>query len=226
MKFTHSEEIVEKFKDNFTVVVSKVSISDKEVLKAKTAILLSSIDAGADYTSQSIELWKNIFSKMGAKPKYLSSLAALNKYYSGNKRLYEISPVVDFYNAYSLANGIPMAVYDEDKFQGNISLRTAQKGELFTPLGNPSQSEKTKNNEVAYADDARIICRYWNLQDCHETRVTDDTTKYLFFFDVVNTELVTAPDKFKQISDDFKEFFGDDIFCGMTGPGLSNVLDW
>jgi len=224
MKFVHSKEIIEKFPENFTCIIGNIAIVDATKLSEKTTLLMNNISKKQDYVNDSIGSWKKIFATMGAKPKYSSSLEILNKYYDEKKKLYAISPIVDFYNAYSLSEGIPMAAYDESNLRGDIILRFAKKDEPFVPLGNPKQLEKTKNNEVIYADAQKVICRYWNLQDCHETRIISETKRVLFVFDIVNNSVVSAEDKYQQIKTDFIDVFGPSIICGLTGHNRSNEL--
>jgi DNA/RNA-binding domain of Phe-tRNA-synthetase-like protein len=135
-----------------------------------------------------IRWWKEVFQKMGASPKYHSSVEALFERYRATGALYTIDPVVDLYNWISLRCLTPMAAYDQAHIQGEVRLRYAKKGEAFTPLGNPKDTEKTKNGEVVYADEQKVICRYWNKQDCHDTRITPATESAVFFADLTNNE--------------------------------------
>lgn len=226
MKFIHSEEVLAKFPDNYTCIIGNVLNIDYEKLSEITHNLLTSSEQNNDHTNEIISTWKNIFVNMGAKPKYHSSLEALKRYYDEKKELYKITPIVDFYNAYSLSNGIPMAAYDEEKIEEELILKEASKGELFTPLGNPNQIEKTKNKEIVYADKHKIICRYWNLQDCDATKITPETKKVIFIFDLVNAELKSAENKYQKIMSDFKIYFGETIFHGITGNKLNKRLEW
>jgi DNA/RNA-binding domain of Phe-tRNA-synthetase-like protein len=62
-------------------------------------------------------------------------------------------------------------------------LRTAKKNEEFFAIGS-SQAEKTKNEEVVYADPEKITCRYWNYKDCDQTKITESTKEFLFMLDI------------------------------------------
>ena len=214
---------MENYSENFTCIVSNVTdISTVNLSEEKNSLLRTVNDQEA-HRGEIILKWKEVFSRMGAKPKYCSSLESLKKAFDEAGRLYEINPIVDFYNAYSLCKGIPMAAYDQDKIVGRLTLRSARKDEDFVALGNPKQIEKTKINEIIYADDERVICRYWNLQDSHETRITEGTSKVLFVFDIMASKVFRVSVQFERIKSDFIRLFGDSISCGLTGPGVGTT---
>lgn len=224
--FIHNEDIISKYPSNYTCIVANVKDPDLDQLDAVTRNNLACVVNNRERIEATISMWQQNFINMGAKPKYCSSLESLMKYYNQNDKLYSISPIVDFYNSYSLSMGLPMAAYNQDAIAGHMCLRLAQKDEPFVPLGNPKQIEKTKNNEVIYADDEKTICRYWNLQDCHPTRITEDTKTIMFVFDIWDDELMSASSKFDSISTDFKMIFGGNIFCGLTGKNIACKLEW
>lgn len=216
---------METFPDHYTGLIGPVVIEDKTALIEATQKLLADARRKEACVLQAVERWKNVFQKIGAKPKYHSSLQAIKEYFDANEKIYAISPIVDFYNAYCLCNGLPMAAYDADQVRGDIVLRPAAKDEPFVPLGSPKQMEKTKNGEIVYADSEQIICRYWNLQDCHTTRITDDTRNVLFFFDLLDGEGFDAQAQWATILKDFQSLFGASIGGGLTGPKAGETVD-
>ena len=135
-----------------------------------------------------VSRWKTTYKEMGASPKYMSSVESLLSRFMEKKELYKINPLVDLYNWLSLSTQTPMAAYDIESIAGEVQLRMAAKGEPFVPLGNPKQTEKTKNGEVIYADEARVICRYWNYRDCHETRIIESTSHAIVFGDLLRED--------------------------------------
>lgn len=226
MKFKHTVETRNRFNNNYTGLISNVNINQSDNFDCHINNYLLNLHNNIDIINNNITLWKSIYEKMGSKPKYCSSLESLKNYFDSNRKLYNISPIVDFYNAFSLYNGIPMAAYDQNKILGDLTLRIASKDELFVPLGNPKQIEKTKNNEVIYADSEKVICRYWNLQDCHQTRITNDTSEVLFIFDIIENSKEDAEHVFSEIVKDFQKIFGDAFNFGITGNGLCDSLEW
>jgi len=132
---------------------------------------------------EGVNYWKKIFSQMGGPASRVSSIENLYRLIDEWKALPQIHPIVDYYNAISCMSGIPMGAYDTDKIVGNITVREAAKGEFFFPMG-LNQVEKTKNEEVIYADDERVTCRYWNNKDSDLTKVDAGTKNVVFVFDV------------------------------------------
>jgi len=189
MIFNTEEDVKIAFPMQRTGIIGPVRIAQSQTgvveaignLKTQVGILFK--DASLEMIPE-ITHWRNVYKKMGASPKYASSLESLATCYKEKGDIWSIHPIVDLYNWVSLACKAPMAAYDVSKIDGKVSLRFAKKGEPFTPLGNPKQTEKTKNGEVVYADDSKIVCRYWNYRDCHETRITPETSEVVFFVDL------------------------------------------
>jgi DNA/RNA-binding domain of Phe-tRNA-synthetase-like protein len=226
MLFKHTSETQNLFNNHYTGLIANVSIKTTDKLDHYTNEYIATVPEHLELIDSNIKLWKSVYEKMGAKPKYCSSVESLKKYFDSNGKLYKISPIVDFYNAFSLCNGIPMAAYDQKNISGDLTLRLASKDELFVPLGNPKQIEKTKNNEVIYADSEKVICRYWNLQDCHQTRITPDTSEVLFIFDIIANGKEEAENVFREIVKDFQKIFGDTFSFGITGKILCDSITW
>lgn len=160
---------------------------------------------------KSVQHWRSIFQRMGASAKYKSSIESLSKRFLTSGELWQIHPIVDLCNYVSLMHETPMASYDIAHIAGTISLRIARKGELFVPLGNPKQVEKTKNNEVVYSDNEKVICRYWNFRDCHHTRIVDETAKVIFIADLTNREDTPAESIGRSIGEVLASAFAQDI---------------
>jgi len=130
-----------------------------------------------------VKEWQDIYGLMGAGKSKISSIESLLQYVSDNGKIPAIIPLVDMYNAVSCKNCLPMAGYDADNIVGgSITLRTASKGEPFTPLG-LRQIEKTKNGEVVYSDDEGVICRYWNNKDSDRTKLGAEIDRAVFIID-------------------------------------------
>lgn len=227
MKFIHAKEIIETYPNNFTGVFTVKNLKQMDFLLSKKESLSDAIkDNGISENSKSKILnWKEVYKIMNAKPKYISSLESLVNFYIDKNDLYKINSLVDFYNYYSITCGCPMAAYNMDKFDGDLLLKLPGKGASFTPLGSPKITQPTKPKEVAYVDDSKVICRYWNLQDCDQTKITDDTTNVLFIFDIYAENSDDATKEFECICEYFKETFnGYEISYGITGNNLEQEL--
>jgi|TergutMp193P3_1026864.scaffolds.fasta_scaffold11986_5 DNA/RNA-binding domain of Phe-tRNA-synthetase-like protein len=154
-----------------------------------------------------VKKWTAIFSAMNAKKSKESSVVFLTKYLREHDRLFHVHPVVDLYNTISVKFGLPMGAYDTKKLVGQVELRQAVKGEEFVKI-NGKDIEKTNTDEVVYADDAGVFCRYWNDKDSERTKITDDTRQFLFIFDGIDDyeKIHSALMELKDTLEDAKDF--------------------
>ncbi|MDD5587192.1 MAG: phenylalanine--tRNA ligase beta subunit-related protein [Alphaproteobacteria bacterium] len=225
--FIHEPNVMSQFPRHYTGLITVKEFTDRESLLQPTVTLRQSIEAGVfkDKVSQSCAEWRQVFSQMGAKPKYTSSLESLADCFRERGKLYSINEIVDFYNHYSLCSANPMGAYDMDKLSGNLRLAFVGKGRPFSPLGNPKSPQMTKDKEVGYADDDKVTCRYWNLQDCDETKITEATQNILFMFDLLAENPEDAAGQYRQIASDFEGIFsGRSYACGLTGGGQAQEI--
>jgi DNA/RNA-binding domain of Phe-tRNA-synthetase-like protein len=154
-------------------------------------------DDGAAAARAAAERWREVFAAMGAKPKHRSSIDALVGLLDevGVEQIGgRLPPLVRFYNLLSLALGVPMAGYRTERIAGDLRLTVPGKGQPFTPLGRPREQERTRGGEVAYLDDEKVVCRYWNLVDSDVTKLGDEQSDVLFLFDLVVDLLPSGPD--------------------------------
>lgn len=226
MKFIHEPEVIARFPNNFTKLFLVKNAHDLEALSNATEIMMSSLTDKDDHKiAQVIQKWRRVFEEMNAKQKYSSSLESLFNTFQESKKLYDISPIVNFYNAYSLQNCLPMAAYDYEKISGDLKLSLVPKGLPFSPLGNAKNIQPTKVKEVAYIDNEKVICRYWNLQDCDQTKITNSTKDVLFVFDIIANDLNEVNGISDNIDKDFQSMFrGNEIVARLTGKGLPNEV--
>ena len=139
--------------------------------------------------------WRDVYQQMGAKPKYVSSIQMLVETYEERGAVPAPIPLVELYCWYSLAHGIPMAEYDAPRIAGPLRLTVPGKGLPFTAIGHANaQPERTKTGEVAYVDDDKVICRYWNCRDCDQTKLSLGVTDGLFLFDLIEGPGLTGPE--------------------------------
>jgi DNA/RNA-binding domain of Phe-tRNA-synthetase-like protein len=130
--------------------------------------------------------WRGVYDAMGAKARYKPSVGALLELYDRAGGLPIPIAVVELYCWFSLVEGVPMAGYRPERLAGPLRLTLPGAGMPFTPLNQPRGSTaRTLAREVAYVDDEKAICRYWNLRDCDETKLTEGVCDALFIFDLV-----------------------------------------
>ena len=134
------------------------------------------------------EHWRAVFAAMGAKPKYGSSVQKLHELQrSAGDALPIPLELVELYCWFSLVHGVPMAGYRPGEIAGVLRLSVPGAGVPFVALGQARGSqEKTKPREVAYIDDEKAICRYWNYRDCDQTKLVEGIDDALFVFDLVD----------------------------------------
>lgn len=155
-----------------------------EELRARVAT-----DGGTDAARRAGERWREVYAAMGAKPKYASSVRVLLEGHEERGSVPAPVPLVELYCWYSLARGVPMAGYRPEGIAGALRLAVPGKGVPFTPLGQPrAEPERTRKGEVAYVDDEKAICRYWNCRDCDQTKLTPGLSEALFVFDLLDED--------------------------------------
>jgi lysyl-tRNA synthetase class 2 len=187
MNFVVDDAVKAAFPCQVTGMIGPVDVTLCEIppIVAELRRKVESIKSAPSLEALSaIVCWRNVYRSMGASPKHHSSLESLAICLRERGDLWQIHPLVDLYNWVSLVCQVPMAAYDVSKIYGTVALRYAKKGEAFVPLGNPHQIEKTKGSEIVYADEGKIICRYWNCRDCEETKITPATRRVVFFLDL------------------------------------------
>lgn len=84
-----------------------------------------------------------------------------------------ISTAVDAYNLASVRSGIPIAAFDADTLNGDLTMRFAADGEHFLGIG-MDRPQVLKKNQVIISDPDQIIAIY-PYRDSDATKVTPDT---------------------------------------------------
>lgn len=154
-------------------------------LKAGLEAQLGEIGVSADTMMMhpDVRRWREVYSAMGVKPsKYRSSLEALlRRVFKGD--LWEVSPIVDCYDCVSALNLLPMGAHDVEKLRGGLTLRYAENGEKFYPLGAGDSVIECAERQVVYADEEKICCWLWNYRDTRDASVGGETKEALFLVD-------------------------------------------
>lgn len=181
---------------------------------------------GLNAARHSVEYWREVYAAMGAKPKYRPSVQLLLETYAEHGRITVPVPIVELYCWYSLARGIPMAGYRPDRIRGMLRLCLPGRGQPFTPLGQPrAQPELTKTGEVAYVDDEKVVCRYWNYRDCDQTKLVPGVCDALFIFDFVNADGVTHSERAREVMATFASYFDGNVQVAMATLDGTDALD-
>lgn len=162
-----------------------------------------------------IASWHDAFRKFGTNPRRSRpSLDALSRRMAKTGEFPRINSAVDAYNYVSVFFGTPAGAFDQALIDGEIRIRFASSGELFTPLGQPEEVEPVKGGEVVYADRSRVLTRHWNHRDCDQTKVTDQSQDILFIFERVSSAAVSD-----ESMDDVQE-----VFANLLDPHAKGVF--
>ncbi|PNV78258.1 MAG: hypothetical protein C0200_02005 [Thermoproteota archaeon] len=177
-KFYISREIAELFPELRIGVLKSSNLTiargdeELEIIKREAVDKALRKDISAD---PRLILWVETYKKMGINPKkYPPTVVSLADRVARTKRLPAINTFVDSYLIIELKYFLPVGGYDLDKVRGSIHLRRSQGGERFVPLGSQKE-EVTKPGEVVYADEEKILTRFWNYRDSEMTKITEST---------------------------------------------------
>lgn len=134
-----------------------------------------------------VQAWREAYSKFPTKKGARCSLEALLKRVLKGTPVGTIAPTVDISNAISLKHAFPIGAENMDAFQGDLHLGVMQGGEEFWQIGS-DKMEPPLVGEIAYYDEAGVICRCWNWRDGKRTEVTEETTKEFIAMECVEPE--------------------------------------
>ena len=122
-----------------------------------------------------VQVWRQAYQKFPTKKGARCALENLLKRVLHGNPVGSIVPSVDLTNAVSLKYAFPIGVENMDAFAGDLHLGVMDGTEDFLPIGE-AVPEPPLKGEIAYRDDAGVVCRCWNWRDGQRTQVNDDTT--------------------------------------------------
>ena len=208
LTLVHDRRVTERFPGHATAAVrvradGPVAPREGAVEELRARV---GADGGLDVARASGAAWRDVYAGMGAKPKYLPSVQALLETYEATGAVPVPVPLVELYCWFSLARGIPMAGYHAAAIVGTLRLTVPGKGLPFTAIGHANaQPERTRSGEVAYVDDEKVVCRYWNCRDCDQTKLEPGVADVLFVFDLLDKPRLAGPDAASDVLDEFTE---------------------
>ncbi|MGV8881149.1 MAG: B3/4 domain-containing protein [Rhodoglobus sp.] len=126
-----------------------------------------------------ITAWRRAFSQMGLKPtQYRCASEALLRRFKKESALPTIHPLVDLCNAVSIAYAIPIAVFDIDNVEGDLTVRHANGSETYATFG--GDIEHPEPGEVIYADDSNNAhARRWTNRQSALSAIRPTTKRVL-----------------------------------------------
>ncbi len=137
--------------------------------------------------SAHLDAWRDAYRAFGAKPKRTPcSAEALLKRTQRDGVLPRINPLVDIYNAVSVAHGLPIGGEDRALYSGMPRLTRAQGTEPFEAMRDGAPHvEHPDAGEVIWQDDLGVTCRRWNWRQGVRTRIMPGAADLWFILEAL-----------------------------------------
>lgn len=148
-----------------------------------------------------IQAWRRTFTKMGLKPtQYRCAAEALLRRFRKEDTLPSIHPLIDLYNAASLAWATPIAAFDLANVQGNLIVRPATGTEHYLTFA--GEDETPEPGEIVFADDGGYAhARRWSNRQSGRSAIRPTTTSVLLVAEAVHPESATSiPELTRQLA--------------------------
>jgi DNA/RNA-binding domain of Phe-tRNA-synthetase-like protein len=142
--------------------------------------------SGSEGEFPEIQAWRRTFTKMGLKPtQYRCAAEALLRRFRKEDALPSIHPLIDLYNAMSLAWAIPIAAFDLSNVEGDLTVRPATGTERYLTFA--GDEETPEAGEIVFADDGGYAhARRWSNRQSGRSAIRDDTTSVLLVAEAVH----------------------------------------
>ena len=132
-----------------------------------------------------IKPWGESMKQLGVSRKnFPSSIEALVRRATKTPAPVRINPVVDFYNALSLAHVIPAGGYDVDALENDLLLRFSKAGDTFESLDS-DEALPLAEGEVCYADGGTVITRHFVWKQSKHALITEKSANIVFVAEVL-----------------------------------------
>jgi DNA/RNA-binding domain of Phe-tRNA-synthetase-like protein len=132
-----------------------------------------------------VAAWRTAFREMGLAPRdFRSSIEALLRRAMRGGEPFSISPLVDFYNAVSLAHIVPVGGFDLGDISGPIEVRLTRAGDTYHGLDSDERIA-IPPGEVAYVDGSVLLTRHFVWRQSREGMVTPETRDGLLLTEVL-----------------------------------------
>ncbi len=183
MYFSHSPRIWEEFPQlipGLMVVDNITPEGDVEgTIQSLFEVARKRLESSAESQMPQVAAWRRAYSQMGLKPtKYRSAAEALLRRFRKENQLPKLHPLVDLCNAFSLANALPVAIFDLDHIDSFIEVRHALGTEEYHAFS--GKVENPAVDEVVFADAAnQLHARRWTFRQSRPSTVSDSTSKVL-----------------------------------------------
>ncbi|MEV8309344.1 phenylalanine--tRNA ligase beta subunit-related protein [Streptomyces flavidovirens] len=201
MYFQHASDIWHDFPELVAGVVRAEGITrdapvDRTIAKYH-AIAESRLALATEGELPEIQAWRRAFSRMGHKPtQYRCASESLLRRFRKEKSLPRIHPLIDIFNAVSLAFAIPVGVFDVSEISGDLEVRRASGDEKYVTFS--GETENPGTGEVIFADEAgQAHARRWTNRQSGASAVRDTTGSVLIIAEAMHG---SAPDDVRRLT--------------------------
>ena len=183
MRFHHAPEIWREYPELAVVTLHvrgvRPAVDVSAAVQARTATARARLGESAEGEWHEIQAWRRAFSRMGLKPtQYRCAAESLLRRLRKDSSLPAVPPLVDLCNAFSAAFGVPIAVFDLARVEGDLEVRHATGNERYLDFS--GEEESPPPGEVVFADDAgHAHARRWCHRQSARSALGDDTDDVL-----------------------------------------------
>lgn len=194
MEFRVSEEFFARVPEACFGVVAAWGAAqpaaDSEAAESARARLLAAVAgarekfSGQDVKNHAAILpYRTAFQRLGLNSnRFPSSIEAMVSRIAKGGSLPSINPVVDLANSVGLSFVLPLGVHDLDRCTGDIEVRLARPGDVFTPFGS-TETEPVEPGEPVYVDGAEVRTRRWIWRQGEYSKATVESRNLFFPID-------------------------------------------
>lgn len=192
MRFSYSQYMQQTFPGRVSGVIKINCINDQvtvdEAIARFIPIASKRLVKSSEGEFPEIRAWRKAFSTMGLKPtKYRCASEALLRRFRKEEKLPRINPLIDLCNAASVAFAIPIAVFDQNKITGDLTVRQAVGNENYMSFG--GKTEHPENDEIIFADDGgHAHARRWANRQSSHSAVSAQTTRALIVAEALHDD--------------------------------------
>lgn len=185
MSFQHDDAIWLEFPELVAGVAVIRGVDDaadvNDAIARFSAIASDRLDGRTESDLPEIQAWRRAFARMGLKPtQYRCASESLLRRFRKEGGLPRIHPVIDLCNAISIAFAIPIAVFDLDRVEGDITVRHAdgtpnERYEAFS-----GEFETPAPGEVIFLDEGgNVHARRWTHRQSGRSAIRPETRDLL-----------------------------------------------
>ena len=190
MRFSHDPAIWQRWPRLAAgvLVLGDVTAQTDASAKAEPLIATASarLAAQPEGAFPEIRAWRAVFAEMGLKPTQVRCAAeALLRRLRTDGALPRLHPLVDLCNAVSVACAVPIAVFDLDRVQGDLTVRAARGDETYLSFG--GETETPPAGEIVFADAAGVAhARRWCHRQSAHSAIGETTRNALVVIEAVH----------------------------------------